>query len=185
MALGNLLGLRTLPTGVALYMRGNPTPATAGGDINVGAITFTGGALGSQTAAGTIKYNWLNNSANTPVYSTSAVCGDGTVRLPSGLTPQPCTIMGVDRNLRTPYVSKWNLDIQHAITHDLSIDVAYVGNHGTKLVGLLDLNQAGGIPRFHRVQPGGVWPAHRRLTTATQTLMPNRQRGPLPANFRT
>ncbi len=141
MALGNLLGLRTLPTGVALYMRGNPTPATAGGDINVGAITFTGGALGSQTAAGTIKYNWLNNSANTPVYSTSAVCGDGTVRLPSGLTPQPCTIMGVDRNLRTPYVSKWNLDIQHAITHDLSIDVAYVGNHGTKLVGLLDLNQ--------------------------------------------
>src|SRR5207244_8463972 len=106
----------------------------------------TGGALGSpvpaQSAAGTIKYNWLNNSANTPIYSASPVCGDGTVRLPSGLTPQPCTIMGVDRNLRTPYVSKWNIDFQHAITSNLSIDVAYVGNHGTKLVGLIDLNQA-------------------------------------------
>ena len=50
-------------------------------------------------------------------------------------------IMGVDRNLRTPYVSKWNIDIQRAITNNLSLDVAYVGNHGTKLVGLTDLNQ--------------------------------------------
>ena len=141
MALGNLLGLRTLPTGVALYTNGNPNPTTAGGTINVGAITFTGGALGSQTAAGTIKYNWANNSSNTPIYSASPACGDGTVTLPSGLKPQPCTVMGVDRNLRTPYISKWNLDIQRAITNNLSLDIAYVGNHGTKLVGLTDLNQ--------------------------------------------
>ena len=47
MALGNLLGLRTLPTGVAVYTNGNATPTNAGGTINVGAITFTGGALGS------------------------------------------------------------------------------------------------------------------------------------------
>jgi len=141
MALGNLLGLRTLPTGVALYTNRSLTPSTAGGTINVGAITFTGAALGSQTAAGTIKYNWANNSASTPIYSASPVCGDGTVTLPSGLTPQPCTIMGIDRNLRTPYVSKWNLDIQHAITNNLSVDIAYVGNHGTKLVGLTEINQ--------------------------------------------
>ncbi len=141
MALGNLLGLRTLPTGVALYTNRSLTPSTAGGTINVGAITFTGAALGSQTAAGTIKYNWANNSASTPIYSASPVCGDGTVTLRSGLTPQPCTIMGIDRNLRTPYVSKWNLDIQHAITNNLSVDIAYVGNHGTKLVGLTEINQ--------------------------------------------
>ena len=141
MALGNLLGLRTLPTGVALYSKGSQTPTTAGGTINVGAITFTGGALGSQTAAGTIKYNWANNGSSTPIYSASPTCGDGTVLLPSGLRPQPCTIMGVDHNLRTPYISKWNIDIQRAITTNLSLDVAYVGNHATKLVGLTDLNQ--------------------------------------------
>jgi hypothetical protein len=141
MALGNLLGLRTLPTGVALYTNKNQTPTTAGGTINVGAITFTGGALGSQTAAGTIKYNYANNSSNTPIYSASPACGDGTVTLPSGYKPQPCNIMGVDKNLRTPYISKWSLDIQRAITNNLSLDVAYVGNHGTKLVGLTDLNQ--------------------------------------------
>ena len=141
MALGNLLGLRTLPTGVALYTNGNPNPTTAGGNINVGAITFTGGALGAQGTPGTVKFNWTNNGPNTPIYSAAPVCGDGTVRLASGLTPQPCTIMGVDRNLRTPYVGKWNLDFQHALTPNLSIDVAYVGNHATKLVGLSDINQ--------------------------------------------
>ncbi len=156
MALGNLLGLRTLPTGVALYTNGNPNPTTAGGTINVGAITFTGGALGSQTAAGTIKYNWANNSSNTPIYSTSPACGDGTVTLPSGLKPQPCTVMGVDRNLRTPYISKWNLDIQRAITNNLSLDIAYVGNHGTKLVGLTDLNQPQWVGGF---SPGWGNPA--------------------------
>ena len=141
MALGNLLGLRTVPTGVNLYTNGNPTPFTAGGNINLGAITFSGGSLGSATTPGTVKYNWANNGPNTPLYSASPACGDGTVTLPTGLTPQPCNIMGVDRNLRTPYVSKWSVDLQRAITNDLSLDIAYVGNHATKLFGVTDLNQ--------------------------------------------
>ena len=64
MALGNLLGLRTIPTGVNLYTNGNPTPFTAGGNINVGQITFTGDALGSATTPGTVKYGWANNSSS-------------------------------------------------------------------------------------------------------------------------
>ena len=44
-------------------------------------------------------------------------------------------------NLRTPYVNNWNIDIQHAITNNLSIDVGYVGNHGSKLLGKLNENQ--------------------------------------------
>ena len=141
MALGNLLGLRTVPTGVNLYTNGNSTPTTAGGTINLGAITFTGGALGSPTTPGTIKYNWANNGPNTPIYSAAPACGDGTVTLPTGLTPQPCVVLGVDRNLRTPYVSTWNIGIQRALTTNLSAEVAYVGNHATKLLGVTDLNQ--------------------------------------------
>ena len=141
MAIGNLLGMRTVPTGVNLYTKGNPNPTTAGGNINLGAITFTGSALGSPTTPGTIKYNWLNNAANTPIYSASPACGDGTVTLASGLKPQPCSVLGADRNLRTPYVSSWNVGVQRAITNNLSMDVSYVGNHATKLVGLNDLNQ--------------------------------------------
>jgi hypothetical protein len=140
-AIGNLLGLRQVPTGVNLYTNGNPTPTTAGGTINTGALTFTGSALGSPTKPGTIKSNWANNSANTPIYSAAPACGDGTVTLPNGLKPGPCIVLGVDRNLRTPYVTSWNLGIQRAITPNLSLDVAYVGNHATKLVGMTELNQ--------------------------------------------
>jgi Carboxypeptidase regulatory-like domain len=141
MALGNLLGLRTVPTGVSLYTNGNATPTTAGGTINLGAITLTGGAVGSQTAVGTYRYNWANNSSSTPWFSGGAACGDGTVKLATGLTPGPCVTLGVDPNLRTPYVSTWNLGVQQALTNNLSLDVAYVGNHATKLMGLTDLNQ--------------------------------------------
>ncbi|HXA68704.1 MAG TPA: TonB-dependent receptor [Bryobacteraceae bacterium] len=157
MAIGNLLGLRTVPTGVALYTNGNPTPTTAGGSINVGQITFTGAALGSAATPGTIKYNYANNSASNPIYNASPACGDGTVTLASGLTPQPCVTLAADRNIRTPYVSKWNLDIQRAITNNLSLDVAYVGNHATKLFGLTDLNQPRSVGGF---SPGWGNPAN-------------------------
>jgi len=148
MAIGNLLGLRTVPTGVNLYTNGNPTPTTAGGTINLGAITFTGGALGSPTTPGTVKYGWANNGPNTPLYSVAPACGDGTVTLPTGLTPQQCVVLGTDRNLRTPYVTNWNIGIQRALTTNLSLDVAYVGNHATKLLGLTDLNQPRSVNGF-------------------------------------
>jgi hypothetical protein len=150
MALGNLLGLRTVPTGVNLYTCSipgvNPCPAgkenpafTAGGTINLGAVTFSGGSQGTPTTSGSLDFNWANNATN-PLYAASATCGDGTVTV--GLqTPQPCTIMGVDHNLRTPYITTWSLGIQRALTNNLSLDVTYVGNHATKLVGLTDLNQ--------------------------------------------
>jgi hypothetical protein len=53
-----------------------------------------------------------------------------------------CNAIRVDPNLRTPYVSNWSLGIQRAITNNISLDVSYVGNHGTKLIGALDINQA-------------------------------------------
>jgi hypothetical protein len=43
--------------------------------------------------------------------------------------------------MRTPYVSTWSLGIQRAITNDLSVDISYVGNHGTKLLGFADINE--------------------------------------------
>ena len=141
MAIGNLLGLRTVPTGVNIFTNGNTTPTTAGGTINVGQITFTGSQLGSPTTPGTVEYNYLNNGTNTPIFAASPACGDGTVTVPAtGQKPTQCSTLGVTRNLRTPYVTTWTLDVQQAFTNNLSLDVAYVGNHATKLVGLTDLN---------------------------------------------
>jgi hypothetical protein len=175
MAIGNLLGLRTVPNGVNLYTNGNPVPTTAGGNINVGAITFSGSGLGSATTQG-IKYNWANNGSGTPLYNASPACGDGTVTLPGGYRPVPCVVLGVDRNLRTPYVTSWNFGIQRAITNNLSLDVAYLGNHAVKLVGIQDLNQPQLVNGF---SPGWGDPSNPNspagvcLTSGYATCSPN------------
>ena len=66
----------------------------------------------------------------------SPSCGSGR-----GTDPAPCSIMGVDPNLRSPFVANWNLSIQHAFSTNLSLEVAYVGNHGSDLLGFKDINQ--------------------------------------------
>jgi hypothetical protein len=49
--------------------------------------------------------------------------------------------MLVDPNLRTPYVADWSLDIQRSLSSHLSLEIGYVGNHGTKLISALEINQ--------------------------------------------
>src|ERR1700736_3290128 len=65
-------------------------------------------------------------------------CGDG-ILVPGD--PAPCNTEAIDPNMRLPYVSTWSLGIQRAITNDLSIDISYVGNHGTKFLGFANINQ--------------------------------------------
>ncbi len=50
--------------------------------------------------------------------------------------------MGVDPNLRTPYIMNYNLGIQHQFGNNYSLEVGYVGNRGERLVGFRDVNQA-------------------------------------------
>jgi hypothetical protein len=48
--------------------------------------------------------------------------------------------MGVDPNLKTPYVINYNLGVTHAFTNNLSLEVGFVGNHGARLTGFTDVN---------------------------------------------
>jgi hypothetical protein len=137
--IGNAFGLRTNPTGAALYANGVQVPSP--GNIGVTNISFTGAALNSKTTPGAIAYDWINNGPSQSLYTFLPACGDGTVTLPSGYTPQQCSALMVDPNLRTPYVTDYSVDFQRAITNNISLDVGFVGNHGTKLVGAVDINQ--------------------------------------------
>jgi hypothetical protein len=128
---GNFLGLKMIPTGAQLFSSGDGTTFTQGG----GTINVVG-TKGLFIGKGVSNPNWVNNSSSTVLYSQTPQCGTGV-----GADPPVCNILGVDRNLRTPYVSTWTLGIQRAITNNMSVEVAYVGNHGTKLLGLTDLNQ--------------------------------------------
>jgi hypothetical protein len=123
LAFDNSFGLPSVPTGAIINAATN---TTAGG-------TITTGNLNSISS-----FPWDNG----PIY--------GDLTQPISCDPNPCAIMGVDRNIKTPYVWNWTLSIQHAITPNLSMEVAYVGNHGSKLTGIRDINQP---------PVGAGWPA--------------------------
>jgi hypothetical protein len=143
---GNLLGLRTMPTGLPRFNNGSATSLPTSGNIDLQALAFTGAALGPVDAAWQAFDPTKPLAGQAKLYSavSNPACGDGFVN-PDTTTylnpPGPCEIYGVIPNLRIPYVTQWNLDIERAITNNLSLDVVYVGNHGTRLLGKLDYNQ--------------------------------------------
>jgi hypothetical protein len=114
------------PTGackVAPKPVGTPCPAgqTLGGTITLGTVQYGKGIL-----------NW-----------DPAITGNPAPVFPAGVLncAKGCNLLAVDPNLHTPYITNWNLSVTRAFTNNLSLEVGYVGNHGTRLVGFLDVNQ--------------------------------------------
>ncbi len=50
-------------------------------------------------------------------------------------------VFAVDRNLRTPYVQNFNLNVQHELFKNGVLQAGYVGSRGTKLFRYRDINQ--------------------------------------------
>ena len=75
----------------------------------------------------------------------STIFPTATVAGLTGLTcsfASPCQVQTVvNPNFHNPRAAEWNLDIQRAITSGMSVDVAYVGNHGFDEGYQVDLNQ--------------------------------------------
>lgn len=152
---GNLLGLRTMPTGLPLFNAGSTTSQPVTGNIQLQALAFNPGS----PATAKIGTAWQNFNPALPVAGQATLfagvsqpaCGDNFTQ-PTGyvVAPSQCEIYGVDPNIRSPYVSNWSLDIQRALTNNLSLDIGYVGNHATKLLGQLNMNQP---------TPGAGWTA--------------------------
>ena len=104
-----------------------------------------------------------------PSSSDTSVLKCGTNRL--------CTVQATNPNLKNAYVMSWSVGIQHGITRNVSIDLNYVGNHATKLLGLEYTNTptpgAGYCLGFSAAQiaavaaAGGACPASIATSTAT------------------
>jgi hypothetical protein len=150
-AFNNAFGPGSVPTGAPIDNSSNP-PKTSGGTITTG----------NQTKKNFLNYPATWDAVNGPLYASSVDCSP----TPPG---SPCPIMTVDRNLTTPYVWSWNLNLQHAFTPNLSMEAAYVGNHGTNLTGIRDINQP---------PVGSGWPAANiAACTANLTVTGNYDRG--------
>jgi Carboxypeptidase regulatory-like domain/TonB dependent receptor len=147
------LGLSQIPTGATqIFCSANPcgsgsTQITRPGPGNMGVLQSSVG--GDQLTSGWQAQTPACVSGGTtacgsifPASLFAIQCGDGQL-VPGAANPDPapCNTEAVDPNLRTPYISTWTLTIQQAITNNLSLEVAYVGNHGTKLLGFRNINQ--------------------------------------------
>jgi len=116
-AFNNAFGPGSVPTGAPIDALGD----TSGGTIKTSNVTVKN----------FLNYPTTWDAVNGPLY------GGNTVNCFNS----PCPIMTVDRNLTTPYVWNWTLNLQHAFTPNLSLEAAYVGNHGSNLTGIRDINQ--------------------------------------------
>ena len=56
-------------------------------------------------------------------------------------TDAPCPVFGLSKNLSTPYVMNWNANLQQEVWRNAALTVAYVGNKGTRLYNIRDINQ--------------------------------------------
>ncbi|MGB8916522.1 MAG: carboxypeptidase regulatory-like domain-containing protein [Candidatus Sulfotelmatobacter sp.] len=117
LAFNNAFGLNNVPTGAIIDGAGD----TAGGTITAGNLAIPPGM--PQWDSGVPLYGANVSTATLNCFNN------------------PCPIMSVDRNITTPYVWTWTLNLQHAFTPNLSLEVGYVGNHGTNLTGIRDINQ--------------------------------------------
>ncbi len=117
LAFNNAFGLNNVPTGAIIDAAGD----TAGGTITAANLAIPPGM--PQWDSGNPIYG-ANVSTTTP-----------------NCFANPCPIMSVDRNITTPYVWNWTLNLQHAFTPTLSMEAGYVGNHGSNLTGIRDINQ--------------------------------------------
>lgn len=140
----NIALLGNNPTG-GIFYSANGTPTQGPGSITSGTVTFaTAAAVGANPPVPTLTW-----TATGPVFQTGGIkCGNGLGQVnpnaPTGpanpANPGTCSIGEMDQNWRLPYVEEWTLGIQHALTSTMSLDVAYVGNHGRDLMGALDAN---------------------------------------------
>jgi hypothetical protein len=122
--------LASVPTGACTTVVNPPAtcPATYGGTVVAAAVKVPGGSL-----------NYDPTTSGAPTRNGGTVFPSGAVV--SCAANRRCNILAVDPNLLTPYVTNWSLGIQHAFNSNLSLEVGYVGTHGSRLTGFRDLNQ--------------------------------------------
>jgi hypothetical protein len=86
-----------------------------------------------------------NNIGPAAILSTGAVGGPivagSPVYAPTTTCSFECDVFGFDRNIKTPYMENYNLNIQHQLTSRTVVQLGYVGSQGHRLWRFFDLGQ--------------------------------------------
>ena len=135
---GNNPGISSIPTAYTTYLANGATQAPLNPTNGIGstAVTIAGSNL-----------NWTLAGPVFPASSTNGfVCGNGLkpvnpVPGAPPTEPAPCSVLFTNPNMPSPRITSWNVGIQHAFTPTLSVEANYIGNHGSHLPAIADLNQ--------------------------------------------
>lgn len=118
------------------------TYALVGNTASGGNVNWNASAIGGKSATpvfptgGTVTVGGQTYSGVTCLTPTEANDPNTT-----GVIPPACTTQAVNPNFKQPYSIQWNLDIQRAITNNLTVDAAYIGVHGGNEATWTDINQ--------------------------------------------
>ncbi|HKV37766.1 MAG TPA: TonB-dependent receptor, partial [Blastocatellia bacterium] len=129
-------GLNTNPTGLPVCTAPGALPGSSSCVPGPGSIVAAAFNINASSATNGFGNNWNQQAA----FNGGTIYPGSNVTQLNCQPTKPCNIMAVQQNMVTPYVTFWSLGVQHAFTNNLSLDLSYVGNHGTKLLGLTDLN---------------------------------------------
>ena len=119
-------GLALIPTGLPLTdINGNPIPSP--GTINATTRTFLDDLATNWQAGGPIFGDLSPNA------------------VPCSYVPEetysPCPVFGANHNIKTPYVTNWNLNLERKLWPEAALTMAYVGTKGNRLYSIRDINQ--------------------------------------------
>jgi hypothetical protein len=117
----------------------NPTaPNTSNGQFPAFYFNGTGACPGQVTAEG-VNCGWPAGTITAPPQLRADVANGGN---PVGVYPKTYTM---------PRYQNWSVSFQHQLSTNMALDLAYVGNHGTRLI---DGRTAGGV--FDNMNPASV-----------------------------
>jgi len=131
-------GLALIPTGLGL-IGPHGTVYQSPGTINATTEAFSNpngwppiSILGTNWQAGGPIFGNLSPGAVSCEYDPYNV---------KGPINNPCPIFGVNRNIKTPFVTNWNLNLEQTLWQSAALTLAYVGTKGDRLYSIRDINQ--------------------------------------------
>lgn len=130
-------GLAVIPTGLTLK---NPDGSTV---PSPGNITATTKAFPSEPDGyppiSPLGLNWQSGG---PIFGSVSPSAVSCQYIPGDtFDSNICPIFGVNRNIKTPFVTNWNLNLEQALWQDAALTMAYVGTKGNRLYSIRDINQ--------------------------------------------
>ncbi|MCU1337010.1 MAG: hypothetical protein JWO19_2591 [Bryobacterales bacterium] len=133
------------------------------GNIDFLTLNTNIGNLPGQTLNVTYTPSTYLNLANVNSSLVPISTGGAVPFTPVPLTNRTAGIVGYSDNLRTPYIQTFNVSIQHELARNLTVDVSYIGNKGSKLLTNQQINDThifanGFLDAFNVTRAGGNAP---------------------------